>query len=488
MSDSYDYSYARPYSGADTASSSLQGSMHDLFRRTHQSSNRGSVLDDLRTNLFFYGRDIITAACKRVDDPSRAEKPYSHFDNHYDVSHYTDDCVAYLDRQDKYVRDAYIFFINLAIQSELSHKDIREDDGLAAQYARHMQFICDAHDLTDPRLSQSEGLYSANGPAIINEKKLQSDICTMLTAQATLEYALDNHEAKSAIAHMQSVIEYKSSLEKLIEHKKSLKERASDYELMLELKYKIGKTFLYSRVTSCMGSLGTSGFRTHLCDKLYASRAEKPNGNLKSEMMSMVKEQLCLSRLKFNGDAEIKYYESIQENAQRIADDFKQITSGDWAVERLEQVNACIGDLERKITNALEIHGTLITRDDKDKLILHPMLRAEQLRYTQALYMRDDLSQQEQELLSALVKELPVPNWKSTLGAMSRIKTDACLVSLSRAFTAANAKQGFAPLELTDKSRALMREHYVVVKENAQDPNQLDVFDQKKKIMAFLIK
>ena len=315
MSDSYDYSYARPYSGSNTASLRLQGAMHDLFNGARRSSNRSDALDGLRANFFFFGRDIIMAACKRVDDPSQAEKPYSHFDYHYDVSRYADDCAAYLDSQDKYVKDAYIFFINLAIQSELSHKDIREDDGLAAQYTRHMQFICHAHDLTDPRLSQSEGLHSDNGPAIADEKKVQRDIGAMLNAQAKVEYAIDNHEVKSAIADIKLIAEYKSSLETLIGHKNSLKERALDYEDMLQLKYKIGKTFLYSRVTSRMGSHGTSGFRSHLCDKLYASRAKKPNGNLKAEMMSMVKEQLGLSRLKFNGDAEIKYYESIQKNA-----------------------------------------------------------------------------------------------------------------------------------------------------------------------------
>jgi hypothetical protein len=399
--------------------------MHDLFSGARRTSNRDGVLGDLRTSFFFYGREIIMAACKRVDDPSQAEKPYSNFDDHYDVSHYADDCAAYLDGQDKYIKDAYMFFINLAIQSEVSHKDIREDDGLPAQYTRHMQVICDAHDLTDPRLSKSESLHSANGPAITDENTVQRDIDAMLNAQAALEYAIDNHEVKSALVHMKSVVEYKSSLERIIDHKRSLKERALDYELMVELKYKIGKTFLHSRVTSHMGSHGTSGFRSHLCDRLYASRAEKPNSNLKAEMMSMVKEQLGLSRLKLNGDEEIKYYESIQGNAQRIADGFKQITSGDWGCERLAQINGYIDELEGKLTNALEIHGAFLTRDDEDNLILHPMLRAEQLRYTQALYMRDDLSKQEQELLSVLVKELPVPNWKSTLGPVSRIKADA---------------------------------------------------------------
>ena len=128
MLDIYSFTYARPYSGSKAASDSLQGAMHDLFRGSSRPSSKEERLDDLRTNFFFYGREIIMSACKRVDEAHHAKKPYSHFSDHFDVSQYTDDAQRFLDTLQYDVKDAYVFFIDLAIKSEVDHIDIRKDE------------------------------------------------------------------------------------------------------------------------------------------------------------------------------------------------------------------------------------------------------------------------------------------------------------------------------------------------------------------------
>ncbi len=487
----YDFSYARPYAGTNNPFLRICGAMHDVFKTACDYSGNFAKVTDHRisTGFFFNGKEVIQAMCKSVSSSNAAARVYSRFDEHYDVDCYGEGIEYFLENMPEKDRAALDFMLRCAIDSEVGRERIESAPERIAQFKIYMEHLCDSYDLMDPRLSTAEGLYNAekvDAPDAQQCDDMAVNLCDSVSALMGQDLTSD----VISDANLLRLCDVKSTLNAAQHYIDQYTECLESYMGLSRHGSRVAKTFLYSHVTSNMGEFGTEEFRDRLYDSIAGLSSERSIGKVKDTILSQVKEQLGLSLLSIGKakNAE-KIYDDLKATALCIATDFFDLNHGKTAQSRVLKLRSAKAQITNTVESVQRAVDGVFLQDDKGRFIFNPIIERQRYLRVQGLYICNDLSADDLQLLTKLYADIGLTKWTKDRNPKERIAADLRVVNkFQKCAGAYQAEQGVSAISVSLTTKNLARQFGLAVRPSDKDPAQLIVRDRGAHLEKFLIR